>query len=218
MSSHDMKNAQGTETLSRKPVFLIALALTTAALILVGIILPAEFRIDPLGTGEKLGLTDLAKGKGNASAPVAQTTGSNAYRADGVFRTLTLTIPLKRGGDLERGDDVEYKVAMKPGQVILYSWSTAEGVDDQQFYSDFHGHLVTNDPDNLHAVSYQEGMGASGSGALTAQFDGVHGWYFQNQADDPATVKLTVTGFFDVVPAGQPGNEEGLIAQVRQGS
>ncbi|WP_277601942.1 hypothetical protein [Altererythrobacter sp. BO-6] len=42
----------------------------------------------------------------------------------------------------------------------------------------------------------------------------MHGWYFQNQSDEPVNVKLRATGYFSVVPAGEPGNEAGLEARV----
>ena len=40
-----------------------AIAIGAAAVILITIVLPAEYGIDPLGTGRALHLTDLAKAK-----------------------------------------------------------------------------------------------------------------------------------------------------------
>ncbi|OYU73610.1 MAG: hypothetical protein CFE32_20420, partial [Alphaproteobacteria bacterium PA3] len=131
------------------------------------------------------------------------------------WRQLTLEIKLVPGGDLAGKDQMEYKVAMKPGQALVYSWQAVDGVPDDQFYSDFHGHTVVPGKDAVDAVSYREGMGSQANGSLVAGFDGVHGWYWQNQSDRPVTVRLSLAGFFDLVPTGQPGNEAGLVAQVQ---
>jgi len=55
------------------------------------------------------------------------------------------------------------------------------------------------------------------SGALVAPFEGVHGWYFQNQSDKPQTVHLKISGFYDLVPPGEYGNEGGITPQAPSG-
>jgi hypothetical protein len=42
----------------------------------------------------------------------------------------------------------------------------------------------------------------------------VHGWYLQNQSVNPVTVKLRVSGFYELIPPGETGNEAGIIANV----
>jgi hypothetical protein len=36
----------------------------------------------------------------------------------------------------------------------------------------------------------------SGSGVLTAEFTGTHGWYWRNLSNDDITIKLTLKGKF----------------------
>jgi hypothetical protein len=36
-----------------------------------------------------------------------------------------------------------------------------------------------------------------------APFDGIHGWYFQNQSDKKVVVHLKLSGFYELDPAGR---------------
>ena len=38
---------------------------------------------------------------------------------------------------------------------------------------------------------------AGGSGSLVAPFAGEHGWYWLNVSNNPVTVTLNLTGYFD---------------------
>jgi len=38
---------------------------------------------------------------------------------------------------------------------------------------------------------------SEGRGALTAPFEGTHGWYFRNQGEAPLTVKVKTWGFYE---------------------
>lgn len=195
-----------------KVLALSAGAAMFAGLVLITAVLPAEFGIDPLGLGRLTGIGKVYRPETVAAAPAAWTGAATQQTAP--WRRLVLEVKLAPGGDLEGSDQIEYKVAMKPGQAMVYSWQAGEGVPDDQFYSDFHGHTVVPGQTKVSATSYREGMGASANGSLVAGFAGVHGWYWQNQSDRPVTVYLTLAGFFDLVPAGQPGNEKGVQARV----
>ena len=59
-------------------------------------------------------------------------------------------------------------------------------------------------------MEYRQSTGISGNGALVAPFEGVHGWYVQNQSDKPLTVHLKLSGFYELVPPGEYGNEAGV--------
>jgi hypothetical protein len=36
-------------------------------------------------------------------------------------------------------------------------------------------------------------------GSFIAPFDGTHGWYWRNRGDQPVTVKLKVSGFYEKI-------------------
>ncbi|MBP6112003.1 MAG: hypothetical protein KA482_06445 [Sphingobium sp.] len=212
--SQENASAQGAPPLTAQKILaLLTGAGAIAVVALVGAVFPAEYGWDPLGVGKATGLIGLHRPE-----TVAPTSDPAVKQASGVqqapWRTLSLTIALAAGGDLARKDEVEYKLAMQPGQTMVYSWHVLTPVSSEEFYSDFHGHTVTPGQETTSAISYREAMGSAANGSLTAGFDGVHGWYFQNQSSHPVKMKLTVAGFFDVVPAGRPGNEAGLTAIV----
>ena len=118
-------------------------ALVAASVLAVLFVLPAEYQLDPTGFGKLTGLDQLAGPEVVQAAPVtagaapASTgvapSGEIARYSTTAYRTDTIDIPLP-GGDGE----LEYKVKMKAGDTLTYSW-TVEGNDDPMlFYFDFH--------------------------------------------------------------------------------
>ncbi len=125
--------------------------------------------------------------------------------ADGVY---------SEGAEVEGGERIsipvpaysalEYKLDMKQGGTIAYSW-TAEGLSDPDaLLSEFHGHTerVGDAPGTV--MFYRRGRGAAESGVMTAPFDGIHGWYLMNDSLDPVTVQLDVVGDYEIVPGQLP--------------
>jgi hypothetical protein len=106
---------------------------------------------------------------------------------------------------------LEYKVRMKAGAVLIYEWA-ALGLDKPENLGyDFHGHTVPVNSEEKQLISnHKKGTGASGRGSLVAPFDGIQGWYFDNSSSAPVTIRIKLTGFYDLVEAGQPGNEFGI--------
>lgn len=106
------------------------------------------------------------------------------------YRTDTIDILIAPAGDANGGDKLEYKLEMAEGDVIVYDWR-ARGATD--FWNEFHGHT-----DNIVAF-YEKAEGVEHQGALTAPFDGIHGWYFENRTNQPVEVRLRVAGFYALV-------------------
>ena len=180
---------------------LTAGGLVVASLITVCAVLPAEFHMDPTGFGKATGLMGLSAAPETTSAPASAAAKPGApqilareYPAP--FRTDTIDIPLKAEGE------IEYKVKMKAGQTLIYSWSVA--APPEEFYSDFHSQEWPQKGPKEVVVSHKVGVGVGGNGAMTAPFDGIHGWYLQNQSEKPVTVHLKISGFYDLLPGGQP--------------
>lgn len=156
---------------------MIALAL------LVGVIFPAEYGVDPTGIGDLLGLTSLGQAKASgATASGFQRTMSEPqkYRED----TVALT--------LEPGQGLEYKFRLASGEVLLYSWTATKNL-----VYDFHG-----EPQRAkggYFESYETGDDSHAHGSLVASFEGTHGWYVKNHDVEPVTLTLTTAGYYDVV-------------------
>jgi hypothetical protein len=180
--------------------FVVAGAVTVFA------VLPAEFHIDPTGVGAATGLMSLSaqpEAKASAAAPAAAGQGAAApvvlareYPAP--FRSDTIDIPIAASG--QDGSELEYKVHMVAGQTLVYAWSVA--APEEEFYYDFHSEQRPSAKE--HVVSHKGAVGIGANGALTAPFEGIHGWYFQNQSEKPVVVHLKISGFYDLLPGGRP--------------
>ena len=174
-------------------------ALLVAGLILVIAVLPAEYGVDPLGIGAKLGLTAL-----NATAEsIEKFQASAAAGAGGGQPTIVAknrefkqdTVDFKVAG----GSFIEYKYRLDKGEALLFNWKASSAVN-----YDFHA-----EPDGAprgFAESYEKGNAASqAGGTFTAPFGGIHGWYWQNPGSQEVTVTLTTAGFYTVAHEFRPG-------------
>ncbi len=174
-------------------------ALLGAGLILVMFVLPAEYGVDPLGTGKWFGLTELgATGKAiealEATAPnTAQATTVVGQQTPFKSETVDFAIAPRQG--------MEYKYRLDKGEALLYSWKATAPVNVE-----FHA-----EPDGAprgYAQTYEKAeRQTAASGTLTAPFPGIHGWYWENTTDQPITVTLTSAGYYNLsheFRSGQP--------------
>lgn len=156
------------------------LALLAAAVVLVTVVLPAEYDVDLVGTGRLLGLVVL-------SDPTA---GSVAVRSDGLIAQETDYRIDRRDFELEAGEFVEYKYRLEAGEAMVYSW-TATGPVRSEMHSE---------PDGSRDdyAEFFEVIEASveGNGSYVAPFPGDHGWYWLNEGDTGVTVTIYAAGFF----------------------
>jgi hypothetical protein len=90
-------------------------------------------------------------------------------------------------------EGIELKAEMKTGQAFVFSWVTEDGRD---VYADMHGE-PTGAADGEFVSYWKEKQQAAGQGAFTAQFDGTHGWYWQNMSDQDITVDVRISGFYN---------------------
>ena len=184
----------------------VVAALLGAAVVLVTIILPAEYNIDPTRIGGALGLTAL-----NAPAKtvqIADVVGGNERYREVAIPDFGEPAPLpnpavfqKQSGvpkaegmtiTLQPGQQTEIKALLKAAQVVTFSWQAEGGL----VYVDFHGHEPGSDNDFWVRYEEQQG-GTQGSGSLVAPFEGEHGWFYLNISEQPVTVKLNVNGYYE---------------------
>lgn len=176
-------------------------ALLVAGVLLVAFVLPAEFAVDPLGIGARLGLLDLGvTGQQVASLNAAAANGTGASsvpilaKGTGAFKQETVEFTVGPRGSLE------YKYRLDKGQPLFYSWKATTTVN-------YEAHAEPDGAPRGYAQSYEKGAAASDSGTLTAPFAGIHGWYWENPTDAEATVTLTTAGFYTIsheFRAGEP--------------
>lgn len=132
---------------------------------------------------------------------VEMATGPNAAARffPSTYRTDTVDVPVRANDG-----DTEYMIRMKAGDTVVYSWEVVAKPGEDLFYSEFHGHTVPTPTaaggSTGTLMFYRKATGTSSNGTLTAPFEGIHGWYLQNQSDKPVTVRLRLSGFYEVIP------------------
>ena len=169
-----------------------AIALLVAFTLLLTVVLPAEYAIDPLGTGRWLGLTEIAaptvnpvedmRPAGAALTPVVKGPVGQ-YPAEFKFDVFVIT--------LQPYEYVEYKYHLEQGATLLYSWNA-----NAPLIQDFHGERANMPDGGAAEESFDKENRRQASGSLTAPFTGIHGWYWENPSGQAITVRLTSSGFY----------------------
>jgi hypothetical protein len=195
-----------------------------AAVILVVAVLPAEYGIDPLGTGKALGLMDLANATEkpvSAPAPAAPAPAEPVADAENAVTIVPILKPAVKPGDaptitgsfieqpnryrvdsreikLAPGEGMEIKYHMQKGAGLVYSWKSTGKV-----LFEFHG-----EPDQKPAgavedyyESYKNDTQGNdhSHGTFLAPSTGIHGWFWDNESGEPVTVNLVSSGFYDYI-------------------
>lgn len=188
-------------------------ALVVGFVIVFGAIVPAEFGQDPTGLGKLGGLSRLwapaEKKLDLKSGSVART-----HDYESGPRTDTIEIPLTGFLGGHEGSELEYKVRMKKDAALIYEWSVTPALPTGDFHYDFHGHTTPPAGQEMTVASYKQAYGQKQQGSLLAPFDGIQGWQFSNYGDKPVVVHIKLTGFYDLIPSGEAGNEAGIVANV----
>jgi len=192
------------------------IAIAAAAAILVTVVLPAEYAIDPTGIGRALGLAEMGEIKAqlareaeadraiDAPAP-AQPAAPASTGPDQQSSLLgrivaqvligpaaAQTAPAPRNDamsiTLKPGQGAEIKLQMRKGAKTKFAWTATGGVVN----FDTHGE-PDSAPSSTH--SYKKGRGvATDEGVLEAAFDGNHGWFWRNRTKGDVTVTLRTSG------------------------
>ncbi len=173
------------------------IAAASALAILVTVVLPAEYGIDPTGAGRLLGLTEM----GEIKTQLAEEAEMDRLMEEGrddqssvLDDFLSLFVGTAQAQEAWRdavtftlapGDTAEIKLVMVEGNTAEYAW-TAEG---GRINFDLHAH------GNGQSIDYDRGRGASaGDGSIEAPFAGEHGWFWRNRDNADVTVTLQLRG------------------------
>jgi hypothetical protein len=108
------------------------------------------------------------------------------------WKTETIDIPVPANGG-----DLEYKLAMKKGDAIVYSINYGAIEHPGLAVSEFHGHTEKGADGNGDLMFYSKTGGSPQSGSFSAPWDGIHGWYLKNDSTKDIVVKLEVAGFYE---------------------
>lgn len=191
------------------------IAIATSAAILVAVVLPAEYGVDPTGIGRSLNLTQMgelkvqlaqeaekdrvatarAAGPASTEAPapamVGQATPAATAPAAPATATQTGAAEGSRSDELavtlRPGQGAEVKLTMVQGAKAKFNWSASSGVVNFDLHGDGGG----------RSISYEKGRAVpSANGVLEAAFDGNHGWYWRNRGTNDVTVTVRTEGVY----------------------
>ena len=197
---------------ARRLLWSTAIAALVATVILVTVVMPAEYGVDPTGIGRLLGLTEMGETKArlareavgeavasavsdtaaSVAAPVAATPPSPAPSpvlppTNGRSDVATYT--------LAPGQATEIKLVMRKEARVQFAWSTNRGVVNYDTHADAPG---------IRYHGYKKGTATQAdSGVLVAAFDGQHGWFWRNRGADTVIVTLRTSGDYTAVKRAQ---------------
>ena len=174
------------------------LAVVIAGILLVTIVMPAEYGIDPTGVGEATGL----KRMGEIKVSLAKEAATDRARdmaantpIEPVKPEVVVSVPEPKQSTLNHemqvtlapDEGTEIKVTMTKGSKVRYSWQT----DGENANFDEHGDSKKL---KINYHSYSKGSEQKSEGVLEAAFDGDHGWFWRNRTSEPITITLKTNG------------------------
>lgn len=193
------------------------IAAIIACVLLVTVVMPSEYAIDPTGVGRALGLTQMGEVKiqlaeeARADEAAAQTPTPPPAETIAAAPAVPATTPAvptevtpapeqpaapeqaalqhEMSITLSPNQGAEVKLEMKQGAKVNYRWTANGGVVNY----DTHGDPYNAPRDFYHG--YGKGRSTpQDSGVLEAAFDGKHGWFWRNRTSKPVTVTLRTQG------------------------
>ena len=174
------------------------IAAITAGILLVTVVMPSEYGIDPTGIGNAIGL----KRMGEIKTSLVEEAAADAAMDKGAIpivkaETKPEPIAVSTQSDavkitLDPDKSTEIKVTMKEAGKVNYSWDAG----GSGIFFDVHGDSKALEI-NYH--KYEKGTADKKSGTLEAAFDGNHGWYFKNRNAEPVTFTLEIDGEYSAV-------------------
>lgn len=166
------KKGESGKPARKRLILASVMAVLLALLLLFGIVLPAEFGRDPLGTGRLLGLSGLST---TEEIPIEHQLID--HRTDSAEFIL------------EPFQSLEYKYLMDINSTMVFSWQA-----DGELVYDMHA-----EPAGLgeeYAESFEQDQAQRSRGTYHAPFTGIHGWFWENRSLEDITLRIHTAGFY----------------------
>lgn len=197
---------------SRQLLRSTVIAVAVAAALLVSVVMPSEYAIDPTGVGRVLGLTQMGEIKkalaeeaaaDTAVQPAAalivqapvpvQPIAQEPLVAAPVAEPVAEPEPALKSDEmtvtLKPGEASEIKLEMLNTATVSYEWAT----DGMPVNHDTHGEPYNGPKGYYHSYSKAKQVKAD-KGQFTAIFDGTHGWFWRNRSNQDVTITLKTKG------------------------
>ena len=186
------------------------IAAVIASALLVTVVLPAEYGVDPTRIGSVFGLTEMGRIKRQLAEVAAADAVADAANAASVAPapaspvvTPTASVPAVAPAvapgaartdetvlTLQPDQGAEIKLVMEEGAKAQFTWTSSGGKINFDIHADrpdvaYHG--------------YGKGSSQREEGVLTAAFTGSHGWFWRNRTGEPVTITLKTEGAYTEV-------------------
>lgn len=168
-------------------------ALFVAVMLLLCIIIPAEYGTDPTGIGALVGLKKMGEIKASLEQE-ALNENQNFDEYISPNEEIRERVETSKGNKdvmefvIAPDDAIEIKLEMKKGSIAKYKWETQSGGLNYNLHGD--GYKGSQE-----STTYKKGrMTSSDNGEFKAEFDGYHGWFWRNRNSEAVTVILETDG------------------------
>ena len=186
---------------SKKLIKSTVLAAIGAGVLLITVVMPAEYGIDPTGIGKLTGLQQMGEIKVSleeeaaqeeVAQPLVEAKPEPVVQENTAIQSQDESVATTTRNDtntvtLAPNEGAEIKVGLKKGQTVNYEWTSTGKVnfdnhaDSKELKINYHG--------------YSKGTSqASDKGVIEAAFDGKHGWFWRNRTKENVTITLNTNG------------------------
>jgi len=204
-------NSTPTQNIEKKSIIkAIAIAFICGMALLIVAVLPAEYGIDPIGTGKLFGFSKLYvpdEDDNNLQAMVSNTniplvkiekvgSGPNVPRpVEADYPAPDKQLPIREDQTeviVPAGKGIEFKINVLKYGTVKYEWTTQ---NRELLYFDFHGEVKQKvKTKQTYYDSYTIANANNMAGSMLAPFEGSHGWYFKNNTEQDIVVNLKLKG------------------------
>ena len=187
------------------------IAAAVAAGLLVTVVLPSEYGVDPTRVGSVFGLTEMGRIKVSLAAEAKADEAMDAAAAAAPIEASPAPVvvaavaqsaasPAPDPASGQRTDETvltlapdqgaEIKLVMTEGSKARFTWTSSGGSLNFDTHADRPG---------VSYHGYGKGSSQTETGELTAAFTGSHGWFWRNRTGAPVTVTLKTEGAYTEV-------------------
>jgi len=199
------------------------IAAIVALVLLVTVVMPAEYALDPTGAGQLLGLTEMGEIKEQLAEEAAADAAAEmvAVQSSADQKTQEVSAPVVAEAidepapspEIETASaepepateqevakpqwQDEVRVVLTPGQGTEFKLTMEEGAVARFSWVSEGGPINydTHGNGSGQSISYEKGRGVpEDEGELEAAFTGDHGWFFRNRNDNEITLVLRTGG------------------------
>ena len=184
------------------------IAIVTALVLLVTVVMPSEYGVDPVGFGEMTGLKRMGEIKVSlAEEAAADLEKQNQVTEDFAEPTTVVSkvepeVATAKNERLTQNHEItftlapdegtEVKVTMTKGSKVAYNWKTDGGKANFDVHGDSKSLKINYHP-------YYKGSDVMREGILEAAFDGGHGWFWRNRTKEPLTITIKTNGEYSEI-------------------